>query len=149
MIYEIGWAMNAATVVPQKPKFVVRKGLAGTAGRRKDLGKIESGVTQAAREGLAAEDAEEPVERAVCRGHAMGVAIRTEEDFRIVIHRSPLRILNADAQSVAGFLLRLEHALLDLADHGLGGLHFLASLLKPGEPLVDELIAKQLIGSER
>jgi len=60
-----------------------------------------------------------------------------------------LRILNADAQSIAGFLPRLQHALLDLADNGFRRLHFLAGLLKPGDPLVDKFVAKQLIGSQR
>ena len=99
---------------------------------------------------MTAEQAEEPVEQALRRCDAVGMAIGTEKrHVQSSLYSRALRILNADAQSVAGFLARFQHALLDLADYGLGGLHFLAGLLKTRHSLVDKFVAKQLIGSQR
>jgi len=60
-----------------------------------------------------------------------------------------LRILNADAQSITGLLLRLKKAFLDAVDGSLRRLNLFPAFWKPGHSLIDKFVAKQLIGGKR
>jgi hypothetical protein len=114
--------------------------------------KIETGAAKLAPIRLASEEAQKPIEHTSCRRDPVGVAIRTEES-----HSNPdwttwpalRRLSGAYSCRIAGFLLRLNKTLLDPADGGLRRLDLLAAFWKPGQPLVDEFVAKQLVRGKR